>query len=398
MTGAASAPLAPAGLAADLERRHASVAARLRELGAACLVASRKESVLYLTGYTTMTWKMTARPIVAVVTADGRLSVLVAETEADSARLRIPGADVRAYVELDPVEESMHLLDGAIQFAPHAARVLSEIVEEAGEGLVAVDGLDAVWPPVGQLTRLLPNVAGRTCDASSLVWDLRLRKGAWEVERMRAASAVLERAYDLLREQLRPGMTEREIAHRFSVAQLEAGAHEVGPFAVVAGTDRGFFGFPTERRWDAGELLYLDGAAIVDGYWSDFCRTFAARPAQPHERDGYARARAGLEAAIALEPLGRTAGEIGFAMAEAMDIAPSDVGFGRFGHGIGLDVPEPPSLHAADATRLDAGFTICIEPAVVHEGLNFVVEEEHLVTDGGFERLTPPAPDQILVV
>jgi Xaa-Pro aminopeptidase len=345
-----------------------------------------------------MSWKMTARPIVAIVTADARLTMLVAETEADSARLRIPGAQVRTFVELDPVDASAPLPDGAIQFAPHAARVLAEILAEAGDGTVAVDGLDAAWPPIAQLTRLLPDVAGRTRDASALVWDLRLRKSAWEVERMRAASAVLERAYELLREQLRPGMTEREIARRFSIAQLEAGTDEVGPFGIVAGIDRGLFGFPTERRWEEDDLLYVDGASIVDGYWCDYCRTFAARPPRPHERDGYARARAGLEAAVALQPLGMTAGEVGHAMAAAMDIAPSAVGFGRFGHGIGLDVPEPPSLHAADDTRLERGFTICVEPAVVHEGLNFVVEEEHLVTESGFERLTPPAPDEILVV
>ena len=81
-----------------------------------------------------------------------------------------------------------------------------------------------------------------------------------------------------------------------------------------------------------------------------------------------------------------------------MDIAPDDVGFGRFGHGIGLHVPEPPSLHADDTTPLEPGFTLCIEPAVEHDGLNFVAEEEHVVTETGFERLTPRAPDEILVV
>jgi len=398
VSGMTDARAAPAGLADDLAQRHARVAEQLRARGAACLVASRKESVLALSGYTTMTWKMTARPMVAVLGADARLTLVVAETEADSARARVPGAQVRAYVELDPVTPAMRLPDGAIQFAPHAARVLAEVVEEAGGGWVAVDGLDAVWPPIGQLQRLLPGVEERALDASEIVWDLRLRKSAWEVERMRAAAAVLGRAYELLRERLRPGMTEREIARDFSIAQLEAGAHEVGPFGIVAGVDRGLFGFPTDRRWEAGDLLYVDGAAIVDGYWSDFCRTFATRPVRPHERAGYTRARAGLEAAAALHPLGRTAGEVGHAMAAAMEIAPSAVGFGRFGHGIGLDVPEPPSLHAADTTRLEQGFTICIEPAVVHEGLNFVVEEEHLVTDAGFERITPAAPDEILVI
>ena len=392
------APLAVPGLAEDLAGRHARLRDALRALGASSLVAIRDESVTYLTGYTTMTWKMYSRPIVAVLAADGRLFVLAAETEADSARLRIPGADVRAYNELLAPRAEMRLPDGRIQFAPHAAQVLGELLEEAGDERVAVDGLDAPWPPIGQLTRLVPGLHGRMVDASTLVWAARLRKSDWELDRMRAASAVLDDAYGRVRDELRPGMTEREIARRFSVAQLEAGAHEVGPFAVVAGPDRGLFGAPTERTWDAGELLYLDGAAIVDGYWSDYCRTFAARAPRPAEREGYARVRAGLDAAVATGPAGSTAGDLGRVMADAMDIAPGDVGFGRFGHGIGLLVPEPPSLHGADTTPLETGNTLCVEPAVEHAGVNFVAEEEHVVTDSGLARLSPPAPDGILVL
>lgn len=391
------ATLAPAGLARDLEDRHARVRAGMEELGATCLVATREQSVTYLTGYTTMTWKMDSRPIVVVLTADGRLLVVTPETEADSIRLRIPGADVRAYVEIEAVDADMRLPDGRIQFVPHATRVLAEAIEDAGEGRVAIDGLDAPWPPIGQLTRLVDGLDGRAVDASALVWRERLRKTEWEQARMRQASQALEGAYQQLRDRIKPGMTERDIAREFSVAQLEAGAHEVGPFAVVAGVDRGLFGFPTDNVWEAGDLLYLDSAAIVDGYWADYCRTFAARDLTPAEEAGYTRVRNALDAGAAAARAGVTAGELGTAIAAAMDIAPDDVGFGRFGHGIGLNV-EPPSLHGDDTTVLEEGFTVCIEPAVEHEGSNFVVEEEYAITADGAERLTPVAPREILRV
>lgn len=398
MNDAESAPLAPEGLEEELRGRHALATARLKDAGAACLVAIRDQSITWLTGYTTMTWKMYSRPVVAVLAADGRLMVLAAETEVDSVRLRVPGADVRTYVEMHPVTEDPRLPDGEIQFAPHAAQVLGEMIEEAGPGDVLVDGLGAVWPPIGQLTRLIPGVAGRERCASAMLWDLRMRKSVWELDRMRRAAQVLDRAYEIVCDQIAPGMSERRIDQLFSMAQLEAGAHEVGPHGVVAGPDRGLFGFPTEKVWRRDDLLYLDGAPIVDGYWSDYCRTFAARPVRPDEREGYARARAGLETAVAGYVPGQTAGEMGAAMAKAMDIAPHEVGFGRFGHGIGLHVPEPPSLHVADRTPLKTSFTFCIEPAVVHEGVNYVLEEVHVVTDDGLERLSPRAPQEIIVL
>ncbi len=392
-----TAPLAPAGLADDLERRHRAIARKLDELGATCLVAVREQSVTYLTGYTTMTWKMDSRPIVVVLCTGGRLMVVAPETEVDAVRLRIPGAEVRAYVEIEEVPDGMRLPDGRIQFVPHAARVLGDTIEEAAAERVAVDGLEAAWPPIGQLTRLVPQLAGRTVDASDLIWAQRLRKTDWELERMRVAAQVLADAYTVLRERLEPGMTERDIAREFSIAQLESGAHEVGPFAVVAGVDRGLFGFPSDRRWDVGDLLYLDGASVVDGYWSDFCRTFAARETSAAERAGYARARGALDAAVEGFRPGFTASELGLTIAAAMEIAPGDVGFGRFGHGLGLNV-EPPSLHGDDPTPLAESFAICVEPAVEHDGSNFVVEEEHVVTASGFSRLTPEAPRQILRV
>jgi Xaa-Pro aminopeptidase len=391
----------PAGLAGELARRHELLADALQASGAGCLVATRDQTVTYLTGYTTTTWKSHSRPIVAVLTAAGRLRVLAPETEADSARARIPTADVRTYVALEPPGPGAALPDGVIQFAPAAARALEGIIEDAGHALVAVDGLDAAWPPVGQPARLIPALAGRLRDASSMVWQARLRKSGWELDRMRAASRVLERAYARLTAQLRPGMTEREIARRFVIAQWEEGAHDVGQLGVVAGPSRGLFGAPTERAWGQDELLYVDGCAIVDGYWSDYCRTFAAGPPAPAQRDGYARARAGLQAALAT-PAGAagttaaTAGDVGRCMAQAMGIGPADVGFGRFGHGIGLHAPEPPSLHPADTTALELGFTLCIEPAVAHEGVNFVLEEEHALSDAGWERLSPAAPAEIV--
>src|SRR5262245_28037868 len=85
-------PFAPDGIAADLAAGHRRLTAWLHESGASCLGATRDQTVTYLTGYTSTTWKTHNRPVLAVLAADGRLSIVVAETEADSARLRIPGA------------------------------------------------------------------------------------------------------------------------------------------------------------------------------------------------------------------------------------------------------------------------------------------------------------------
>ena len=224
------------------------------------------------------------------------------------------------------------------------------------------------------------------------MWDTRLHKTAWEVDRLRTSAAALERVFAVMPDRITPGMSEREISRAFSIAQLEQGAHEVGPHGSVASMDRGLFGGPTERRWDASNLLYLDGAPIIDGYWADYCRTYATRPATASERSGYERVLSGLDAALEAFHPGCSAADLGRAMRKAMGVDPAAVGFGRFGHGIGLHVPEPPSLHPEDPTVLRPGFTFCIEPTVCHDGINYVVEETYVVTGDGLERISPPAP------
>ncbi|MFC7622667.1 M24 family metallopeptidase [Microlunatus sp. GCM10028923] len=388
----AAGSLAPPGLAGDLPGRHARLREGLAARDLTWLLAVRDESVSYLSGYVSTTFRMHSRPVVALLGPDA-LHVIAAETEVDSVRLRVPGVVAHSYVEMDPPVDG--LPDGHLQFAPHAARVIAELINGT-PGRVGVDGLDAAWPPVGQLTRLMPRLAAETVDASELVWQCRTYKSAWELDRMQHSAEILRQVFDVMPDRIRPGMTEREISRAFSIAQLEFGAHEVGPHGSVGRMHHGLFGGPTDAVWQRDDLLYLDGAPIVDGYWADFCRTYAARPVTPTERAGYARARAGLEAAVPMIKAGVAASGVGAAIQSAMRTDPAEVGFGRFGHGIGLHVPEPPSLHPDDPTEFVLGSTLCVEPTVQHGGINYVVEETYQVTDVGLTPISPAAPPGII--
>jgi Xaa-Pro aminopeptidase len=383
------------GLAEELARRHGILREGVASMGGDALVATREGAVTYLTGYTTATWSNHSRPIVAVLTAS-TLNVVCAETEADAVRERVPGVTVQPYVELRSPDGHDGLPDGAIQFAPHASEVLTNLLEEREAHAIGVDALRAIHPPTSRMVDLLQATIARF-DASALVGAARLRKSAWEIERMRAACDVLDRAFAELGAALRPGMSEREIHNILAAASFTNGAHRLGYTNVVAGVERGLFGDPTERRWQRGEVLFVDGGVVVDGYWADFCRMYTAGPPTPAQRDDYARTAHALDAALAQDaPL--TASRIGQTIGDALDLPPGSVGFGRFGHGIGLYMPEPPSLHPADPTPLDHGTVLCVEPAYAGATGNYVVEEEHVVIDGRFQRISPVAPRSLIEV
>lgn len=389
--------MSDASLAKELSNRHTALRAELEKIGAAALVATRPSTVTYLTGYTTSTWSNFSRPIVAVLTRQ-ELIMIVAETETDAVLERVPGVTVRDYVELLAVPEAMHLPDGLVQFGPAAASVLADVVPAAAEGPIAVDGYHSAFPPVAQITDLVPGLDSRCVDASDFVWRLMLNKSEWEVEKLVKAADVLGNALIGLKDALRPGLTEQQVFQRLASAAFEAGAHGLGYNNVFAGVQRGLFGSPTERVWEKGDVLYVDGGVLVDGYWADFCRMYTIGAPLPDQAAGYARALKGLREGVASVDAETTAADLCRTIQGATDLNPHDVGFGRFGHGLGLYMPEPPSIHLDDKTRLGANTVVCVEPAVLHEGGNYVVEEEYYFSEGTTRLLSPMVPDELIAI
>ena len=96
----------------ELRRRRLAIAADLRGEGQDAVLFTREGTVAYVCGYTTATWSNFSRPVIGLLSADGALAIVVAETESDAVRERVHDAVVRDYVELRRVEEGMHLPDG----------------------------------------------------------------------------------------------------------------------------------------------------------------------------------------------------------------------------------------------------------------------------------------------
>jgi Xaa-Pro aminopeptidase len=160
---------------------------------------------------------------------------------------------------------------------------------------------------------------------------------------------------------------------------------------VVAGVECGLFSDPTERRWQVGEVLFVYGGGVVDGYWADFCRMYTAGAPTQSQYDDYARAVTALDAALALNAA-PTASGLGRAIGSALDSPPGGVGFGCLGYGSGLCIPELSSLHPDDPTLLDDGVMLCVEPAYLGATGNYVGGEEHVVDNGCLSRISSEAP------
>jgi Xaa-Pro dipeptidase len=229
---------------------------------------------------------------------------------------------------------------------------------------------------------------------------LRILKGEDEISAMRRAIAITEQALHHLVARPLAGMTEREVAARLAQEMMDAGADGIGFVIVVAGPNSADpHKAPSERPVQAGDLLTIDCGASKDGYLADITRTFALGDPGPKLTDVY-------DTVLRANAAGKQAVKPGIA-AQQVDRAARAVieqaGYGEFfihrtGHGLGIEVHEPPYIVEGNTQSLQPGMIFTVEPGVYIPGLGGVrIEDNVVVTGDGVECLTS-FPRELMVI
>uniref|UniRef100_UPI002ADE01E9 M24 family metallopeptidase n=1 Tax=Thermoflexus sp. TaxID=1969742 RepID=UPI002ADE01E9 len=213
-----------------------------------------------------------------------------------------------------------------------------------------------------------------------------------EIAAMRRAVAVAEAALRMWLPEVRIRMTEREAARRLIQACFAAGADALAfePI-VVAGPSAALpHATPSDRPLGPGELMIVDFGVVVDGYVSDLTRTFALGEPDPELRRVYEVVREANAAGRAAVRPGIPAEAVDWAARAVIEAA----GYGpnflhRTGHGLGLEVHEPPYIVAGNTAPLQPGMTFTVEPGIYLPGKGGVrIEDDVVVTETGGESLT----------
>ncbi len=232
----------------------------------------------------------------------------------------------------------------------------------------------------------------RFTNAEPLLASMRVRKDATEIAQMRRAVAITEEALEAVLSEVGAGMSERRIAGRLNAELRQRGAHGL-PFetAVLSGPNSALpHGEPGDRALTAGDLLLLDFGITIEGYASDITRTVAIGGISPELRQVYEVVRRANE-------VGRAAARPGIEIQEVDRAARkviADAGYGEYfthrtGHGLGLDIHEPPFAREGDTTILEPGMTFTVEPGIYLPGKGGVrIEDDLVITPTGNDSLT----------
>ncbi len=236
-------------------------------------------------------------------------------------------------------------------------------------GLAAGDASMDEWPHSlhAQVTAALPHL--QVEDARGLLMSLRMIKSPAELDCLRASAHVTDLALAAAGERIRPGITEAEIVAEAEYAARRAGAEEW--LVVVAARGSRDLVHPAGTHVaESGEVAILEAAMQVGGYWTQAARAFAVGKANLAQCDIYAVTRVAYRAAVEAAQPGRRLNEVQSAVASVLGRAGLAVHAQHdTGHGIGLDLPEPPRVDGAASVEIRPGFVLVLHPAVRVSGI-----------------------------
>jgi Xaa-Pro aminopeptidase len=237
--------------------------------------------------------------------------------------------------------------------------------------------------------------------AGAEVEKLRAIKDAGEVERIRAAAALVDEIYGTLRQQGLVGRTEREVALTIELELRRIGADGLSFPSIVASGARGALPHaePTDEPIPRGTLVTLDIGARLDGYCSDCTRTWATGELPDDLADAYAlvqRAQAEALAAVRPGPSGREVDAVARSIIE--DAGHGDHFGHGLGHGVGMEIHEAPRLARSAEEALVAGHVVTVEPGVYIPGRGGVrIEDLVVVTEHGHSVISTTTKDLISI-
>ncbi|MEW6443119.1 MAG: Xaa-Pro peptidase family protein [bacterium] len=362
----------------------------MREHDIDLLMLWSRQNCRYFAGYTSIHWMVPSiQPMVTLLPADREPVVIVPEFFRPTAEAQCWIRDIRGQLDAHQTNAERDL-----------PREVAELVKELGYGKARIGlekgALGNMWIPrplndIELLLKSLPDA--RFVDGDKTIWACRMIKSQLEIDRLTRAAAIHRQAFQTVIEAYRPGMTEQDVAKLYLIAAVEHDADWAIPGHIMCG-DMKEGVYDTASHFDGvvigrGDYMSLDMPLRYKGYWADMGRFVHVGPTPEDYRKGMEVCWRAFDAAVEAARPGVPAK----AVYEAMVRVEQDGGLISIeigGHGIGLDIHEPPALTATEETLLEPGMCLEVEPCGIKGGLKkhgqtglFQYENLVLITEKG---------------
>ena len=278
------------------------------------------------------------------------------------------------------------------------SKLLNEAIAEFG---VTTLGFEEEYLTVAELNAYSEKLNAKLVPFNEKINGFRIVKEDWEFELMRKAQEITDQAFAEVLTRIKPGMTEKQLQAELIYCLYKNGGDGLAfdPI-VVSGPNTSLpHGVAGDRVIQEGDFITLDFGALYKGYCADMTRTVAVGYATEEMKKVYETVLAAQKAGIAATRAGVTGKEIDGVARQVI----ADAGYGEYfghgyGHGLGLEVHEMPSVSVGGVTPMPV-HTICsAEPGIYLPGKFGVrIEDVVIFTEDGCEDITK-SPKNLIIV
>jgi Xaa-Pro aminopeptidase len=326
-------------------------------------IVTNPKNLFYLTGF--------QGSGVLVITPNDAAKLYVYRIEFEHAKSKAEGCEIELLENRTKIEE----------------KVMNDL-KVRGAKRVGIDDL-----PVSQYLSFKKRSRGMEILLKvDLIWKLRKRKDSAEIGKMKIAAEIATHGFEAALEAIRPEATEKEVAAEIEYRMRIHGSEGLAFDSIVASGFNSILPHvgPTEKKIKDDDFVIVDIGSIHEGYCTDITRTYVAGKPSARQRRMYDAVLRAHDSALECIQEGAMTNEVDHRARQIL----SKRGYGEFfvhslGHGVGLEVHEPPRLSPYSSEKLRIGYVVTVEPGVYVPGYGGVrIEDTVAVVRGGSEKLS----------
>jgi Xaa-Pro aminopeptidase len=262
-------------------------------------------------------------------------------------------------------------------------------------------GYEEDYLTAAELFRYEKNLNARLVPMNEKINGFRATKEDWELDLMRKAQEITDRAFSEVITRIKTGMTEKQLQAELIYCLYKNGGEGLSfdPI-VVSGPNTSLpHGVAGDRVIQEGDFVTLDFGVLYKGYCSDMTRTVAVGYATEEMKKVYETVLAAQKAGIAATRAGVSGKEIDGAARKVI----TDAGYGEYfghgyGHSLGLEVHENPSPNSRNANPMPENAVCSAEPGIYLPGKFGVrIEDVVIFKADGCENITH-SPKNLIIV
>ena len=278
------------------------------------------------------------------------------------------------------------------------AKRLNDAIADFG---VTVLGYEETYLTVAELMQFEKNLNAKLIPFNSKIYGFRAVKEEWELENLRKAQKIADKAFAEVLPRIKVGMSELELQAELIYCMYKNGAHGLSfdPIVVSGPNSSMPHGVAGERKIQEGDFITMDFGVLYNGYCSDMTRTVAVAYATEEMKKVYNTVLEAQLAGLSISKAGVPGKDIDGAARKVIEEAGYGPQFSHsYGHGVGLEIHEAPGLSFRSEQEIPENAVCSAEPGIYLAGKFGVRIEDCIIFKAdGYENLAT-SPKELIVV